>query len=194
MTPPSGLHNCYIAGKSSSSVPSFYLSALAFTSPPSPSPLLPRSPVLPFIPAACSRLGPGGGRGGGAADTGGGAGGTGGGGLHPAGWRMRRGWGGQQSRQTRSCPFTGSFPTLLSPCAYRRKNTPNHPLPPSPQVMADASLTCYFEVDIVPYFRRVHAHVAATCATLADAIRHRARGGDQAVRAVGRGGVGRRAT
>eukprot|EP00198_Chlamydomonas_reinhardtii_P010228 XP_001699565.1 predicted protein [Chlamydomonas reinhardtii] len=50
------------------------------------------------------------------------------------------------------------------------------------QVMADASLTCYFEVDIVPYFRRVHAHVAATCATLADAIRHRARGGDQAAR------------
>ncbi|PNW70765.1 hypothetical protein CHLRE_17g733400v5 [Chlamydomonas reinhardtii] len=53
------------------------------------------------------------------------------------------------------------------------------------QVMADASLTCYFEVDIVPYFRRVHAHVAATCATLADAIRHRARGGDQAARIRG---------
>eukprot|EP00198_Chlamydomonas_reinhardtii_P010260 XP_001699597.1 predicted protein [Chlamydomonas reinhardtii] len=52
-------------------------------------------------------------------------------------------------------------------------------------VMADASLTCYFEVDIVPYFRRVHAHVAATCATLADAIRHRARGGDQAARIRG---------
>ena len=103
---------------------------------------------------------------------------------------------GQWSPQKRICPFTCSFPPLLYPCAFdtwRRKNTPNpHTFPfPQTQVMADASLTCYFEVDIVPYFRRVHAHVAATCATLADAIRHRARGGDQAVRAVGRGGAGR---
>ncbi|KAG2431908.1 hypothetical protein HXX76_009399 [Chlamydomonas incerta] len=52
------------------------------------------------------------------------------------------------------------------------------------QIMADASLTCYFEVDIVPYFRRAYGQVAATCATLADAITHRARGGEAAARAV----------
>ncbi|KAG2431911.1 hypothetical protein HXX76_009402 [Chlamydomonas incerta] len=53
------------------------------------------------------------------------------------------------------------------------------------QIMADASLTCYFEVDIVPYFRRAYGQVAATCATLADAITHRARGGEVAARIRG---------
>ncbi|KAG2454348.1 hypothetical protein HYH02_001373 [Chlamydomonas schloesseri] len=53
------------------------------------------------------------------------------------------------------------------------------------QVMADASLSCYFEVDIVPYFRRAYGQVAATCATLSDAIRHRARGGATAARIRG---------
>jgi hypothetical protein len=78
---------------------------------------------------------------------------------------------------------TGPRGTCPSGVPCRTQNAVHDPMHvrPHPQIMADASLTCYFEVDIVPYFRRAYGQVAATCATLSDAIRHRARGGATAV-------------
>ncbi|KAG2487722.1 hypothetical protein HYH03_013721 [Edaphochlamys debaryana] len=53
------------------------------------------------------------------------------------------------------------------------------------QIAADASLQCYFGVDLVPPLRRAYAQVATTCATLADTILARGKGGEAAMRVRG---------
>ncbi|PNH05906.1 hypothetical protein TSOC_007795 [Tetrabaena socialis] len=53
------------------------------------------------------------------------------------------------------------------------------------QIAGDASLQCYFSVDMVPHFRRAYAHVATTCASLSEAIVAGGKGSGQTPRAVG---------
>ncbi|KAG2487709.1 hypothetical protein HYH03_013708 [Edaphochlamys debaryana] len=56
---------------------------------------------------------------------------------------------------------------------------------PCYQIAADASLQCYFGVDLVTPLRRAYAQVATTCATLADAILARGRGREAPARVRG---------